>query len=355
MKNLDKNRIVVGMSGGVDSSVSVYLLQKQGFEVIGVTLNHNKEKSMIKEIEDARNIAKKFGIKHIVVDMEDIFQKVVIDNFIEGYSNGITPSPCVICDERVKIKLLLDVANSEGAYYIGTGHYAKIEKNEEFNQPLLKIATDRKKDQSYMLYRIESKNLERVIFPLYKYNKTEIREIAKEIGLQVFDKKDSQGICFAKEGYIEFLKNNLKDKIKIGEFVDRDGKVMGYHQGYQLYTIGQRRGLNLKLPRPYFITNIIPKENKIVLGDYEELKRKKIELSDYKEIVKIEKIIGLELIGRPRYSSNGASGKILLEDGKIYFEYFEDNFQNAPGQHLVLYYKDFVVGGGMINYLFTSR
>lgn len=347
---MDRKKVVLGMSGGVDSSISVYLLQKQGYKVVGVTLNHKKEESLKNEIEAAQGVAKFFNIEHKVIDIEEIFQKEVVENFLEGYSQGITPSPCVICDERVKMKILFDVANEENAYYVATGHYCSTEYSEEFGKILLKKAEDSRKDQSYMLYRLDEDKISRLLFPLSEYTKLEIRDIAKEIGLEVHDKKDSQGICFAKVGYIEFLKNNLGNEIKKGNFVDKNGNIMGEHEGYQLYTIGQRRGLNLKLPRAYFITKIDSVKNEITLGEYEELARKKVELIDFKTPLELEKLLGKEVVGRPRFSSVGAKGKILLEDGKIYFEYLETNVQNAPGQHLVIYYQEFVLGGGMIKY-----
>ena len=331
---MKKNKVIVGMSGGVDSSVSGYLLKEKGFEVVGVTLNHNKEKFLKDEVNQAKRIAEKLGIKHIEVDIEELFQKEVVDNFLEGYSKGITPSPCVICDERVKFKVLFDIAYEEDAEFVASGHYCSTEFSEDFKQVLLKVSYDRKKDQSYMLSRLDEEKIKRLIFPLEKYTKTEIREITKKAGLEVHNKKDSQGICFAKSGYIDFLRKNLGEKIKKGNFIDKNGNILGEHEGYQLYTIGQRRGLGLKAPRAYFIISIIPETNTIILGEYEELNWKKILLNDYKEIVPIEKLKGKDLIGRPRFSSNGALGKLYEEEDKIYFEYLEDNFQNAPGQHL---------------------
>lgn len=345
---MDRKKVVLGMSGGVDSSTSIYLLKETGFEVIGVTLNHKKEQSLEKEVESARRVAKFFNIVHEVVDIEEIFQREVVDDFLAGYSEGITPSPCVICDERVKMKILFDIADRLGAYYVATGHYCSTEYSEEFRRVLLKKASDNKKDQSYMLYRLDSDKLPRLLFPLNKYTKLEIREIAKKIGLEVHDKKDSQGICFAKSGYIDFLRKNLGEKIKKGKFVDRDGNVLGEHEGYQLYTIGQRRGLNLKLPRAYFIIAIIPERNEIVLGEYEELARKRVELLEFKVAVPIRSLRDREVIGRPRFSSLGAEGKIVVEDGKVYFEYLQENLQNAAGQHLVIYFGEFVLGGGRI-------
>ncbi|MGY0394168.1 tRNA 2-thiouridine(34) synthase MnmA [Fusobacterium sp. SYSU M8A802] len=347
---MDRNRVVIGMSGGIDSSVSVHLLLQEGYEVIGVTLNHKKEDSLKYEIQAAQKVAEFFNIKHRVIDIEEIFQKEVIDDFLRGYSSGITPSPCVICDERVKMKILFDIAEEEGAYYIATGHYCSTEFNDEYKRVLLKRAEDIKKDQSYMLYRLTGERIERLLFPLFKYTKSEIREIGKSINLEIHDKKDSQGICFAKAGYIDFIRANLKDEIKKGDFVDSSGKKMGEHQGYQLYTIGQRRGLDLKLPRAYFITQIIPERNEIVLGEYEELAKKRVELVECKFAVPLGELVGKELIGRPRFSSIGALGMIVQEEDKVYFEYNVGNVQNASGQHLVIYSGDFVLGGGMIKY-----
>ena len=349
----DRKKVILGMSGGVDSSVAAYLLQQEGYEVIGITMNHKKNNALKEEIRAAQEICSQLKIKHRVVDVEELFQKEVVDNFLEGYSNGITPSPCVICDERVKMAVLFQTADEENAEYVATGHYCSVEYSQEFEKNLLKTAADLRKDQSYMLYRLDNDKIERLLFPLYSYEKKRIREIAKEAGLHVHNKGDSQGICFAQEGYIFFLQKKLGDKIQKGNFIDKNGKIMGEHQGYQLYTIGQRRGLGLKLPRPYFITEINKEKNEITLGEYEELYRKIVELKDFKSPVSIELLLDKKLIGRPRFSSFGSEGKLLLKDGKIFFEYDEMTPQLASGQHLVLYWKNFVLGGGMIDTLTT--
>ena len=344
----DKKKIVIGMSGGVDSSVAAYLLKREGYEVIGVTLDHNEDKTLKLEIDGAKEICNFLGIKHIVVDIQEIFKKEVIENFLDGYSNGITPSPCVVCDERVKLKTLFQIADEENAEYVATGHYCSVEYLDEFESYLLKISINMRKDQSYMLYRLDRDKIERLKFPLYNYEKVEIREIAKKIGLKVHDKGDSQGICFAKNGYIDFLRMSLGDKIKKGRFLDENGKVLGEHEGYQLYTIGQRRGLGLKLPKPYFILEIKKESNEIILGDYEKLYKKEVKLLEFKSPIELNRLIGKKLIGRPRFSSFGNLGEIKIRDGEIFFEFDESTPQLASGQHLVLYYKDFVLGGGII-------
>ena len=292
-------------------------------------------------------------IPHEVIDVSKKFEKLVIEDFLSGYNSGITPSPCVICDEKIKISSLIEYADLVGAEYIATGHYCDLEYSHELGKKMLKNAEDTKKDQTYMLYRLSEETLKRIKFPLYKHTKEEVRKIAEDLGLEVHKKKDSQGICFAPMGYKDYLKEKLGEKIKTGKFVDKNGNILGTHEGYQLYTVGQRRGLNLKLPKPYFIIKINSEKNQIVLGDYPELFQKEVELIDYKFVVNPEKLLGLELVARPRFSSKGLSGKIKIssekkEEKRIFFEYNEETPQNAKGQHIVIYYGDFLVGGGII-------
>ena len=343
-------KVVVGLSGGVDSSVTAYILKNNGYEVIAVTLK--MEKNSQGEIEEAQKIAKKLEIVHKILDVSKEFEEIVIKDFLEGYNKGTTPSPCVVCDERIKIKSLVDYANTIGAKYIATGHYCNLEYSPKMEKFLLKNATDIRKDQTYMLYRLGEETLKRMKFPLYNFTKAEVREIAKKMGLEIHNKKDSQGICFAPEGYKEYLQKKLGEKIEKGNFVDEDGNIIGTHEGYQLYTIGQRRGLNIKKPKPYFILDIRPSKNEILLGDYDKLYISEVELIDYKFVVEIEKLLKVELMARPRFSSRGFMGKLKRKiiDGKerIYFEYNEKNPQNAKGQHMVLYFGEYLVGGGVI-------
>lgn len=345
---MDKKKVVLGISGGVDSSTSAYILQEKGYEIIGVTLICSEEQKNSKDLIDARNLAKKLNIKHYELDIVEEFKEKVIKYFLDEYSSGLTPSPCVLCDEIIKMKKLIEIADENNAYYISTGHYCEISRDNIFKKTLLTKAKDFRKDQGYMLYRVKSEILDRMIFPLDKYEKIYVREKAKEFGIDVYDKKDSQGICFAKEGYIEFLKKNLGDKIKIGYYKDEDGNILGEHQGYQLYTIGQRRGLGVLFSKIYFIIDIVPEKNEIILGEYKKLNKKKIELKDFVLHVNYEDIKNLILIGKPRFSSSGLEGKLIVEKEKVYFEYLEETPQNSKGQHLVIYYKDLVLGGGKI-------
>ena len=255
---MNKKKVILGLSGGVDSSTSAHILKNDGFEVIGVTLVVSEEQKKSQDLKDARLLAKKLGIEHIVLDIVDEFNEKIVKYFIDEYSKGMTPSPCVVCDEIIKVKKLIEIADSKDAYYIATGHYCEVSKDNIYQKYLFKKPKDLKKDQGYMLYRIDSQIIERMMFPLANYEKITVREKAKQYGLNVFDKKDSQGICFAKEGYLEFLKKNLKDKIEAGNYVDKNGNILGQHQGYQLYTIGQRRGVGVLFSKLYFIIDIIP-------------------------------------------------------------------------------------------------
>lgn len=342
-----KKKVILGMSGGVDSSTAAYLLKKQGYEVIAVTLNQHKEETN-QDLEDAKDIAKKLGINHKVINIYEEFEEKVVKYFVESYNRGETPSPCVICDDEIKFKILFDVADDFGADYVATGHYTSVEYCEKFSKYLLKGVHDIVKDQSYMLYRLDSEKVKRLIFPLRDYSKSKIREIAEEVGIKVYNKKDSQGICFAKEGYKEFLNKKLGREIKKGFYIDKQGNILGQHEGYQFYTIGQRRGLGINFSKPVFITDIKPETNEIVLGEYSELARKRVELLQYKFNVEIEKILNMNLVARPRFSSKGFYGKLKLESDKLYFEYEDENTHNADGQHLVIFYDNFVLGGGII-------
>lgn len=351
-------KVVVGMSGGIDSSMAAYLLKEKGYEVIGVTLKHLGEEyddesntktcCSLDDIYDAKAACFHIGIPHYVVDASEEFEREVIDYFVDEYNRGRTPSPCVICDEKIKIEKLVRLADKFGAKYISTGHYAGTANCSKIGATLLENAEDVKKDQTYMLYRLREDVVERMVFPLAEYKKEEVRRMAKEIGITTHDKKDSQGICFAPEGYIEFLKKKLGDRILEGNFVDRKGNILGKHKGYQLYTIGQRRGLGLQLPRAYFIVEIDIEKNEIVLGEFDELSRKRVELIDTIFAVSTEKLIGERLTAKARFSSSGSEGTLEREGEKVYFVYTEENKECAPGQHMVIYYEGKVVGGGAI-------
>ncbi|WP_022819187.1 tRNA 2-thiouridine(34) synthase MnmA [Fusobacterium russii] len=342
-----KEKVILGMSGGVDSSVAAYLLKEKGYEVIGISLNQQAD-SLAQDLDDAREIARSLGIQHHIINIYEEFEDKVVSYFVDSYNRGETPSPCVICDDEIKFKILFEMAEKYGAEYVATGHYTSVAYCKKFSKYLLKAVHNIIKDQSYMLYRLESKKLERLLFPLQDYSKAEIREIARKIGLSVHNKKDSQGICFAKEGYKEFLAGRLKDNIKTGNYIDKFGNILGQHKGYQFYTVGQRRGLGINFSKPVFITEIKTQTNEIVLGEFSELLTDRVELLNYKFSTDIDSLIGIELLARPRFSSTGFLGKLHLEDEKLYFKYEKANAHNTDGQHLVLFYENFVLGGGII-------
>ena len=343
-KKLDDKKVVVGMSGGIDSSVAALLLKQQGYEVIGVTLKHlpdelsenpGKTCCSLDDINDARYTCYTLGIPHYVLNVVEEFKKDVMDYFIKTYNAGKTPSPCVICDEKVKIKKLVEFADKMGIKYISTGHYSKVSENN-----MLLWDKNNRKDQTYMLYRLDKDVVERFLFPLAEYEKSEVREIARQNGIHTHNKPDSQGICFAPNGYIPFLKKVLG--------------IIGEHIGYQFYTVGQRRGLGLNLGKPFFVLELRPETNEVVVGDFEELLIKEIEVINCKFHYDLEEIIGKKLTARPRFSSKGLAGELkLLEneesnEKRIIFEFDEKTHENSEGQHIVFYLGDEIVGGGEI-------
>lgn len=349
-----KTKVIIGMSGGIDSSVAALFLKKKGYEVIGITLKHlpdelsengGKTCCSIDDITDAKNVCNHLGIPHYTIDVSEEFKNEVMNYFVEMYNAGKTPSPCIICDEKIKIKKLLEIADKMGADYIATGHYSgKTLEN--------RLIWDREntKDQTYMLYRLDLNVLERMLFPLSGYNKKEIRETAREAGIKIHSKPDSQGICFAPRGYEEFLKSRKEIDIKEGFFKDKAGNVLGKHRGYQLFTVGQRRGLGINLGKVYFIIDIIPEENLIILGDFKDLQKKMVKVINYKFTMELESIEGKEVTARPRFSSKGLTGKIMLKNKEVYFIFDKENAENAEGQHIVFYLDNVLAGGGEIEF-----
>ncbi|WP_067143065.1 tRNA 2-thiouridine(34) synthase MnmA [Oceanivirga salmonicida] len=344
-----RKKVIVGMSGGIDSSVAALLLKNEGYEVVGVSIKHlsdelsnskNKTCCSLDDINDAKIVSYNLGIPHYVINTEKEFMKEVIKEFLKEYKSGVTPNPCVICNEKVKIKTLIDMAKNLGFDYVATGHYARKSSNGYL------IYTNNSKDQTYMLYRLSKDTLDMMLFPLADMPKENVRQIAKENGIITHDKKDSQGICFAPDGYEKYLVENLD--LQEGNFVDENGNILGKHKGYALYTIGQRRGLDLKLPYPVFITKILVDKNEIILGKYEDLMEDEVEFENYIFHKNIDELIGKEMFARPRSSSKGLYGKLIIKNNNIYFKYNNKNAQNASGQHIVFYYNEELIGGGKI-------
>ena len=346
-------KVLLGMSGGVDSSVSAVLLKKQGYEVVGTTLELFAGSSCcnINTYLDAKKVCQELGIPHFTFDYKEDFKKYVIDDFINCYSNCKTPNPCIECNKYLKFGLLYDKAKEFGCDYIASGHYAKTEYSEKYGKWVLKKSNAGKKDQSYVLWSIPKELLEHIIFPLGNFeSKDEIRKIAKEHNLKVASKPDSEDICFIPDGnYKKFLENNSNIKPKEGNIVNIDGNVLGKHTGLYNYTIGQRKGLGISNPVPLFVLGFNKEKNEVIVGEEDKLYKKELVVNDI-NLLLFDKINNwLEVDVKTRYSSKFAKAKIKQKDNNTIEVIFEEA-QRAitPGQSAVFYLDDIVVGGGKI-------
>lgn len=354
-------KVVVGMSGGVDSSVAAYLLKEQGYDVVGVTMQiWQEEKDEVQEenggccglsaVDDARRVAWDLNIPYYVMNFRDEFKRNVMDYFIEEYLSGRTPNPCIACNRYVKWESLLKRSLDIGAEYIATGHYAQIEKLSNGRYTLKKSATA-SKDQTYALYNLTQHQLSHTLMPVGAYTKDEIREIAGKINLQVANKPDSQEICFIPDNdYASFIEENTDKKLVCGNFVTRDGKVLGRHKGITHYTIGQRKGLELAMGHPVFVIEIRPETNEVVIGEAGDVFKDRL-LCNKLNWMAIDGLNGeaREVIAKIRYSHKGAPC-CIKEVGEDMVECIFEEPQRAitPGQAVVFYDGDYVVGGGTI-------
>ena len=332
-------RVLIGMSGGVDSSVAAYLLKKEGYEVVGLTMSlFPKENDT--SIIDAKQVCQKLNIEHYIVDYTKEFSNKVIKNFIENYQNAKTPNPCIECNKYLKFGLMWQKAQELNCNYIATGHYASIKDNK-----LCRI--DSPKDQSYFLYKIDKSILPHILFPLNKYiNKDEIRKIAEEQNLCVYNKKDSQDICFIPHNdYSSFLEQNLDNLPNKGDFIYH-GKVIGQHKGLIYYTIGQRKGLGISYLHPLYVISLNKENNQVILGDEEELYTKIVNITDINILV--DKLPS-KAQAKIRYKSKLTSCNIEIIDNNNLRIIFDEPVKSVtPGQSLVLYDNDIVLGGGII-------
>lgn len=356
---MGKGTVVVGMSGGVDSSVAAYLLKEEGYDVIGVTMQIWQEEDPaqvadnggccgLSAVDDARLVADHLGIPHYVMNFRDIFKTTVIDYFIKEYREGRTPNPCIACNRYVKWEALLNKSLAIGADYIATGHYAQVVTLPN-GRLTLKTAPS-SKDQTYALYNLTQEQLKHTLMPAGLYTKDEIREIAEKAGIPVAHKPDSQEICFIPDhDYAGYIARETGMSDEPGNFVDENGKVLGRHKGISHYTIGQRKHLGIAFGYPVFVKEIRPSANEVVLAGNDSLFAKSLTASDMNYMTIDELKEPMTVLAKIRYSAKGASAVIASNgDGTVTCTFEEPQRAPTPGQAVVFYQDDMVLGGGVI-------
>lgn len=356
-------RVAVAMSGGVDSSVTAGLLKQQGYDVIGITLRLWEEDPActidnvhaccsLSSVDDAKAVASVLGIPHYTLDFRDIFRRDVIDYFVDAYVHGRTPNPCIACNKFIKFGLLWEKAKQFGADFLATGHYARIVKDEGTGIYSLLRGTDRRKDQSYVLYQLTQDLLPHLLFPMAGLEKAHTRELAKEWGLPVFNKPESQDICFIPDNdYKGFLRHERKGIFKPGDFVDQSGRVIGRHKGIAAYTIGQRRGLNLGGPGgPYYVTALDVAHNRVVVGSEQDLFSKTVHAGEATWVEQAPSA-PFRALGKIRYAAREAACTVYPDGDSLRVEFDDAQRAVTAGQALVLYDAETgerVLGGGVI-------
>jgi tRNA-specific 2-thiouridylase len=353
-----KQRVVVGMSGGVDSSAALALLLEQGYDVIGVTLKLWPQDCVSRAedkccgpqaVSDARAVAHKLGVPFYLVDEAEDFQKEVIHYFAEEYRAGRTPNPCVMCNEKLKFGTLIRRARQLGAEWVATGHYARVADGPDGRRLLLR-GRDPRKDQSYFLFSLRQDQLARILFPLGELTKAETRDVARSCDLKTAGKEESMEICFVPDNdYGKFLRQANLVKSHRGEIVDLRGKVLGEHDGIEFFTIGQRRGLGISSPRPLYVVDLDAARNRVVVGDETALERDSFDIARCNWIPFASPPAEFECLARIRYNHPGAPAIVSPQpDGTARVRLREPQRAITPGQACVFYQDDLVVGGGWI-------
>jgi len=345
---MDNKKVLLGMSGGVDSTASVIVLQNLGYEVIGATYRLTDDESVDQSILDAKNAAQKLGIEHIVVDYRKDFKDKVISDFINEYMIGHTPNPCVVCNKNIKFDKFLKTADEMGIKYVASGQYAKIDKRN--GKYYVVKARNIIKDQTYFLYTLKEDILDRVLFPMGDMeSKDDTRQLVKDAGIEIYSKKDSQEICFIKNmKYTDYISRNSDVVSKKGNFVDINGNVLGRHEGIVNYTIGQRKGLGIALGKPAFVIDIDYENNTVVLGDNEDLFKDELKLYDYNFINDEYNKDNIKLSAKIRYAAKEESVAIKKEANHILVKFDNPVRAITKGQSVVFYDGDILVGGGVI-------
>ena len=342
-------RVLLGMSGGTDSSVAALLLQDAGYEVTGVTFRFYEKDGNTEYLDDTRDLCARLGIPHLISDQRKAFRSTIIDYFIREYMAGHTPVPCTLCNNYLKWPLLRQLADERGIYHLATGHYVRKRMIEGYWH--ITTGADADKDQSFFLWGLPQDIMERMLLPMGDLTKIRVREIAEERGfLKAATKKDSIGVCFCPMDYRTFLRNNVSvEAIQKGKFFDEKGNFIAWHEGYPFYTIGQRRGLGIDLNRAVFVKEIIPSENKVVLGDLKSLEKMEMRLKEW-NIINSSLLLGHDdVIVKIRYRKQANRCTVtLLPDNTLHVQLHEPLTAIASGQAAAFYREDVILGGGII-------
>jgi len=359
---LDKKKVVIGMSGGVDSTVAAFKLKEMGYDVIGITMKVWEDGSpdyvekeggccSLSAIEDARRAAEAIGIPFYVVNFKEVFKQKVITYFLHEYEHGRTPNPCIACNKHIKFDALLRKAHDLGAYYVATGHYSKVEYDESLERYVVRISAEDKKDQTYTFWSLSQDQLKHILTPLGSIeSKAEVREIAARFDMNAAGKSDSQEICFIPDDdYARYVRENSDVEIKPGNFVDTNGKVLGQHKGIIYYTIGQRKGLGITFGQPMYVVEIKPETNEVVLGANDKVFSQGL-LASNANFIPFETLEGkIEAYAKIRYSAKPAKCTIEnAENGHVKVVFEDMQRAVTPGQAVVFYNDEMLVGGATI-------